>query len=436
MRKVFAAIVLGVAAGSVRAQSETRFIQLDTGPGGAFTPMCMSADGSTVAGPIAVGSGVDAGYVLGRWTLAAGLTAFPRSSVQPTWPATDFPVGLSRDGSIIGATVGNRQHMAARWSLEHGFEVVPQLDTGSQQTNGVAMSSDGRYMVGTGSTNGGSRAFRADFVTLSNLNLSNVAPNPTPDRDSGAYALDATGNKVVGAYASQGSLINVPCLWENGTTRTTLNCPPPLAHWFPSRISGDGLVLCGRGDFASAPGVLVPFRWSAQAGLELLPTGPLWESAFVQYIDRTGATFAGGARISNVDHAVLWLPGEGSTTVDAYCDAHGFVRNGLHFSALTGLSADGKIALLSGTRNGVNEAWMLRLPGAIGWCAGDLGGQGGQPSPDGQLDNNDFITFIAYFFTRNARADVGKQGGMRGADFQLDNNDFIAFINLFFQGCQ
>ena len=68
-------------------------------------------------------------------------------------------------------------------------------------------------------------------------------------------------------------------------------------------------------------------------------------------------------------------------------------------------------------------------------CPVDVGAQGGVAGSDGQLDNNDFIVFINYFFAADARADVGSQGGIAGADTLFDNNDFIVFIDQFFAGC-
>ena len=65
----------------------------------------------------------------------------------------------------------------------------------------------------------------------------------------------------------------------------------------------------------------------------------------------------------------------------------------------------------------------------------DLGRAGGEPCPDGELDNNDFIVFINYFFGQNAVADMGGAGGFPTPDGAFDNNDFIAFINHFFTGC-
>ncbi|MBY0308952.1 MAG: hypothetical protein K2Q09_09440, partial [Phycisphaerales bacterium] len=65
----------------------------------------------------------------------------------------------------------------------------------------------------------------------------------------------------------------------------------------------------------------------------------------------------------------------------------------------------------------------------------DMGRQGGLAGQDGQLDNNDFVVMINFFFANDGRADLGQQGGLVGADGQFDNNDFIVFINLFFAGC-
>ena len=68
-------------------------------------------------------------------------------------------------------------------------------------------------------------------------------------------------------------------------------------------------------------------------------------------------------------------------------------------------------------------------------CAADLGSAGGFSTPDGALDNNDFIVFIDLFFAQAPAADMGMAGGEPGADGLFDNNDFIAFIDRFFEGC-
>ena len=68
-------------------------------------------------------------------------------------------------------------------------------------------------------------------------------------------------------------------------------------------------------------------------------------------------------------------------------------------------------------------------------CRADIAGVGAEPFADGQLDNNDFIVFIGWFFDRDIRADRGTAGGVPGIDDELDNNDFIVFISEFFEGC-
>ena len=68
-------------------------------------------------------------------------------------------------------------------------------------------------------------------------------------------------------------------------------------------------------------------------------------------------------------------------------------------------------------------------------CKADIGSQGGVPGGDAQLNNNDFVVFIDYFFGHDPRADVGVQGGIQGSDGFFDSNDIVAFIDAFFIGC-
>ncbi|MFT3683510.1 MAG: GC-type dockerin domain-anchored protein [Phycisphaerales bacterium] len=89
----------------------------------------------------------------------------------------------------------------------------------------------------------------------------------------------------------------------------------------------------------------------------------------------------------------------------------------------------------NGDGTGGGMAGQVTVIGTVTLCTADLGMQGGLPGQDGQLDNNDFIAFINYFFAHDPHADLGVQGGIPGQDGAYDNNDFIAFINYFFQGC-
>jgi glucose/arabinose dehydrogenase len=66
------------------------------------------------------------------------------------------------------------------------------------------------------------------------------------------------------------------------------------------------------------------------------------------------------------------------------------------------------------------------------YAAADIGRAGGAAGPDGTLDNNDFVVFVDWFFSSDARCDMGKVGGEPGGDGVFDNNDFIVFIDAFF----
>jgi len=65
----------------------------------------------------------------------------------------------------------------------------------------------------------------------------------------------------------------------------------------------------------------------------------------------------------------------------------------------------------------------------------DLGSTGGVAGSDGELNNNDFVVFIDFFFNANPAADFGSTGGVPGSDGAFDNNDFVTFIDAFFTGC-
>ncbi|MFT3684859.1 MAG: GC-type dockerin domain-anchored protein [Phycisphaerales bacterium] len=83
-----------------------------------------------------------------------------------------------------------------------------------------------------------------------------------------------------------------------------------------------------------------------------------------------------------------------------------------------------------------NELALTGLPVPRS-CAADLGGPGGASTPDGRLDNNDFIAFIGAYFVGDLNdADLGMHGGVSVPDNRLDNNDFIAFVGAFFDGCE
>jgi hypothetical protein len=113
-------------------------------------------------------------------------------------------------------------------------------------------------------------------------------------------------------------------------------------------------------------------------------------------------------------------------------DNRSFVAGGKLYMTATLRNAN---SICSNSFAGIPQAIVaIDLP-ATNPCPADIGSQGGEHHSDGQLNNNDFIVFIDYFFAQNPIADVGAQGGEHHSDGQFNNNDFIVFIDLFFAGC-
>jgi hypothetical protein len=81
----------------------------------------------------------------------------------------------------------------------------------------------------------------------------------------------------------------------------------------------------------------------------------------------------------------------------------------------------------------VNIRTNFISPIYYGICArADIGTCGGNHGSDGLLDNNDFISFIDYFFEMDQMADMGAVGGVPEEDGHFDNNDFVVFIDYYF----
>jgi len=79
---------------------------------------------------------------------------------------------------------------------------------------------------------------------------------------------------------------------------------------------------------------------------------------------------------------------------------------------------------------------VLVEPGTAGNpCPPDLTGPGGDGTPDGTVDANDFFFYLALFADSDPRADLTGPGGDGTPDGTIDANDFFFYLNLFASGC-
>jgi hypothetical protein len=101
------------------------------------------------------------------------------------------------------------------------------------------------------------------------------------------------------------------------------------------------------------------------------------------------------------------------------------------------ISADGGVVLAGHASSPQNmDLIVVKLAGETGSCGiADVANTDGDPTPDGVIDNGDFSSFFAAFFTNNLLADVANTDGDPTPDGVIDNGDFSAFFAAFFEGC-
>lgn len=153
------------------------------------------ADDDTVFAYLEPGAG-PSGPGVYRWTREGGLDLIP---------GADYPLGVSGDGVFL---VGGHYPgaLAARWSVEHGTELLGEFPGGSNLGFGFAASRDGSVVVG-GSSSGRTNptyeleAFR--WTQASGMVSIGVLPSEQPGSQvwSRPSGVSADGSIVVGTSA-------------------------------------------------------------------------------------------------------------------------------------------------------------------------------------------------------------------------------------------
>ncbi len=429
-----------LTAGTALAQGTApRFMalgQMATPPDGYGTnAAAVSGDGMVV-----VGSAYDGAHmVAARWS-SLGWQGMPWVIAGTDNNTSNYAQATNRDGSVMsGMLDGTFVDRGFIWKAATGAVVMPVLPTGQRLYSAKHMSSNGLFVTGSSDTSSGTRPYRYDLVLGQMVNLTQ-APAPIAGATGGsADTMNDDGSMVLGGYST--STQSVSSIW----TPSSGFLPPPAAPPGGTNvtlgcISGDGTIL-GGGCIMSGVTGRVPVRWVNGTPQTLTIPSGMNDLSGIALGSADGGTMLGTYRFptgpsSDEFRPFLWRSDLGIVPLYSYItDTLGLSMQGVSNLSVNGISADGKVLVGEGRRNNRWEGWMLRLPGAFPLCAADVGSQGGLQGGDGLLDNNDFVVFIADFFTLNARADMGKQGGLPGGDGHFDNNDFVVFINSFFTAC-
>jgi uncharacterized membrane protein len=396
----------------------------------------LSGDGMIVAG--SVYDGVHT--VAARWSSIGGWQPIPWVAVGGSSSTSDYATAINGDGSVVAGMLSSSTNRGFVWKAGTGVVVMPPLSTVQNVANVWDLSADGRYVSGTAYTNNGTRPYRYDVLLGAMIDLTTV-PTVIPNVfNAGAYAINPDGSLVIAAYTAGGQ--SRQSVWNQSSGFGPQPATPPGAT-SPSAVcmSSDGTILGGA---CAMPGVVgsVPTRWVN--GVPQTPAIP----ATMSNLGALNLSSADGSTMTGVyfhmltpttseQRSYLWRADTGIVPLQTYITGTlGLSLQGFSSVVARGISSDGTVLAGTGRRNDRWEGWMLRMPGALPLCAVDVGSQGGLAGADGQLDNNDFVVFIADYFTLNARADIGHQGGLPGGDGVFNNNDFVVFIDQFFSGCQ
>ncbi|HZW06183.1 MAG TPA: GC-type dockerin domain-anchored protein [Phycisphaerales bacterium] len=314
--------------------------------------------------------------------------------------------------------------------ISRGFDGIPA----AADCSGARISEDGNWVVFhtaannivRGDTNGFSDTFVYSVQTGTTRRVSVNTPNFPPTTafqgNNNAFAGDASNTQPDGSVrvAFDSTANNLVSGDSNGSTDVFLRTLPAI----PAHDQCDDAAV-------AAPGVLYTGNTAGAAVDGNASCGSSTGSPDVWYVhvaDRTGNIIAhtNGSAYDTVLSAQVGCNGAQLACDD---DAGDGANSRISFGVTMGQNVRFRVSGF----NGYFGAYNFTFNYACGQA--DVGSTGGVPGPDGQLNNNDFVVFIDYFFNENPLADVGSVGGVPGADGAWDNNDFVVFIDLFFAGC-
>lgn len=409
---LLAALTLIIACSAAIAQPQLTW--LTPPPGGAGTHISdVSADGL---------------HVVGWATTADGIRAFGRTHFQGVvllgampGGSDSFATGVDATGTVIvGWGITPSGSRAFRWN-DNGGIVPLALPDGDTWSKATAVSPNGQWIVGQSGTT--SRRYATLWTNGTAVHLA----EPAEAAASSATAVSDSGTVVGHADMHNGS--TQPLLWEGGVV-TTLGLRAGETHALVTAVTVGGVPFGGSLNETAADAAL---SWSDPLNPSALTMPVPTDTALVYDVNADGSVYV-GRTASNALTAFVTGGVVGNRVLVTY-----LIQTGASFSGLlheaTGVSAAGTVVVGNGFYADFPQGWILRLPGAPALCPADFGVEGGFAGQDGQLNNNDFIAFISFFFLGDMRADIGAQGGLAGSDGALDNNDFIVFITHFFGGC-
>ena len=430
------------ALASLASAQPAIFVPLPDLPGGTEVGRAWSVD-SSGSHIIGVGNdGADAGAI---WDHAAGWSPI----TLPRLPSGTGANGraCSDDGLVAFGDAANAAgfRQPVRWAVSGSIATLLPLgypSAGGYSGAAFACSVDGAVACGEVLYQPAglppplpiTQAFRwtsAGMIDLGTL----PGVTPFPGGVTTARAISADGSVVVG-YAQDASYTYRPWRWTAGTGIVDIS----EGTWsgFARGCSPDGLVVVGsRND----TGVSLGFLWTPQVGRRDLgaigPIGPTTYDSSTLFDVCAGGRRGCGINlvttISGSQLACIWEPRSGWRSLKQVLEESGVNMTGWTLAFATSISDDGRTIAGYGTNPaGFSQGWIAIVPMP---CPADLDNGSGAGAPDGGVDVNDLLFFLARYAAGTTAVDLHDGSGTGLPDGAVDVNDLLYFLARYEGGC-
>ena len=322
-------------------------------------------------GQVIIGTGISPqGTQAFRWTPdgdMVGLGDLPGGAFR------SVAIGMSINGSVIvgWSASANGEKEAFRWREGIGMEGLGDLPGGEFNSVAAAVSANGAIVVGWGATSdAGVEAFRWSLSDGLH-SLGDLAGGIVNSR---ALGISGNGSLIVG-WGNSG--VSEAFAWSTGTGMVGLGFVPDalLDGSQAFDVSFDGKTIVGN---AWAPLGVQAMRYTHLEGMSVLgdlPGGSPLPFSFAFGISTDGSTIVGRGDTDDGAKAFIWDETNGLRDLQEVLEIDYGLKDMAGWTLVEARGADiyGYNIVGWGEHNGVEEAWLVRLPNP---CPADLNHDG------------------------------------------------------------
>jgi len=368
----------------------------------------ISPDGQVIIGTAISPQGTQAF----RWTPGGGMVGL---GDLPGGAFQSVATGMSTNGSVVvgWSTSANGAQEAFRWRNGIGMEGLGDLPGGEFNSAAAAVSANGATVVGWGATaDAGIEAFRWSLLD----GLHSLGDLPGGIVNSRALGISGDGSLIVG-WGNSG--VSEAFTWSVTAGMVGLGFVPDalLDGSQAFDVSFDGETIVGN---AWAPLGVQAMRYTEQDGMSALgdlPGGNPQPFSFAFGVSADGSTIVGRGDTDDGTRAFIWDAGNGLRNLQEVLEIDFGLKDMAGWTLVEARGADiyGLNIVGWGEYNGIQEAWLVRLPNP---CPADL-------DHNGLTGIEDMLVLLGIF---GPCADCMNCAGDLDSDCEIGVTDLLALF--------